>query len=349
MSFADRNSNSEDLFADTRMTFGEHLEDLSKHMWRALYGFLVALLLGFAVSYPVLRFISAPVERQLQQFYDERIQKVQAQLDAGNNPAVEEANAPRPLDLDVNRDELTKALGVPIPAGAAGGEWVKLQVRVNPVPLAIAMARAQQLVYKRPGLSTLGPMEAFMALVKVSFLCGFVLGSPWIFMQLWAFVAAGLYPHEKRLVNVYLPVSIVLFLGGALLCQFLVIPKALEALLWFNYWTDLEPDLRFNEWLSFAILLPVLFGLSFQLPMVMLFLERIGIMAVESYLAKWRIAVFLIWAFAAIVTPIDVFSMASLAVTMCALYGLGIGLCWLNPRNREEDIESPDSQEMVEV
>jgi sec-independent protein translocase protein TatC len=129
----------------------------------------------------------------------------------------------------------------------------------------------------------------------------------------------------------------------------MIIPNALQALLWFNRWTHLEPDIRFNEWLSFAILLPVLFGLSFQLPMIMLFLERIGIMTVESYLAKWRIAVFLIWAFAAVVTPIDVFSMASLALCMSGLYGLGILLCWLNPRKPKEDIETPDPEEMVGV
>jgi len=78
-------------------------------------------------------------------------------------------------------------------------------------------------------------------------------------------------------------------------------------------------------------------------------LERVGIMTAESYIQKWRIAIFLIWAFAAVVTPIDIFSMASLALTMSALYGLGIFLCRLNPRRQEEDIETPDSEEMVEV
>jgi sec-independent protein translocase protein TatC len=134
-----------------------------------------------------------------------------------------------------------------------------------------------------------------------------------------------------------------------LVCQFLVIPKALQALLWFNRWLDLEPEFRFNEWLGFAIMLPVLFGLSFQLPMIMMFLERIGIMTVETYLQKWRIAVFFIHVFAAFVTPVDALSMESLALSMCALYGLGIFLCKFNPHKRDLDVDVPDSEEMVEV
>src|SRR5262249_39318597 len=161
--------------------------------------------------------------------------------------------------------------------------WVTVQTRVHPVQTAINLAEAQRMVYKRPGLSTLSAQESFMAFVKVGFVCGLILGSPWIFLQLWNFVAAGLYPHENRLVNVYLPISLTLFIVGALLCQFFVIPKALQALLWFNHWLDMEPDIRFNEWLSFAILLPVLFGVSFQLPLIMMFLERVGIMTVDAY------------------------------------------------------------------
>ena len=107
--------------------------------------------------------------------------------------------------------------------------------------------------------------------------------------------------------------------------------------------------MRFNEWLSFAILLPVLFGISFQLPMVMYLLERVGIFTVETYVKKWRIAVFAIHVFAAAITPVDILSMESLALGMCALYGLGILLCRLNPKPQEEEVEDEDSEALVEV
>ena len=347
MSFADHHDFSEDLFRDTRMTFGEHLEDLRKHLLRAIAGFAVALLISFIPGWTVLQFISAPVEAEINRFYERRTREVAEGLKEGD-ARLQKLNELKEQTFQVNVADLARAVGVAVPGGDAAREWADVRMRFPPINLAVDLAEGQRLVYKRPGLSTLGPMEAFMAYVKVCIACGLVLGSPWIFYQIWSFVAAGLYPHEKRLVNVYLPFSVVLFIAGALLCQFMVIPKALEALLWFNNWLNLEPELRFNEWLSFAILLPVLFGASFQLPLVMVFLDRLGIMDVQGYVKKWRIAFFLIHLFAAVVTPVDIFSMESLALTMCGLYGLGILLCWLNPHPRVET-EVAEGEEMVEV
>src|SRR5205823_3177156 len=154
---------------------------------------------------------------------------------------------------------------------------------------------------------------------------GFILASPWIFYQIWAFIAAGLYPHEKRLVNVYLPVSLFLFLAGVAVCQFLVLPKAVEALLWFNEWLGLDPDLRLSEWLSFAIMMPVVFGISFQTPLVMLFAYRIGVVDIETFRNKRRLAWFLMAIFAAVITPsVDALSMLFLWVPMGFLYEMGI-------------------------
>jgi sec-independent protein translocase protein TatC len=338
----------DDYFAETRMTFGEHLEDLRVHMWRAIYGFLVAMVVSFIPGWTVLRFIAAPVEQEIQRFYDERVERAAKKL-AEDDAEMKKLDRPREEKLEVNVYELAKVLGVSAPADSTEESWVTITTRVHPLSRAIILNKAQQLIGRRPGLSTLGPLEAFMAYIKVCAMCGLVLASPWIFYQLWSFVAAGLYPHEKRLVNYYLPVSIVLFLIGAVLCQFFVLPKALEALLWFNYWLDLEPDLRFNEWLGFAILLPVLFGVSFQLPMVMVFLDRIGIANLATYQKHWRIAVFLIFGFAAVITPVDAFSMLSLAITMCVLYGMGMLLCWFNARRRPPETGDGEANAMVEV
>src|SRR5207253_7989750 len=137
-----------------------------------------------------------------------------------------------------------------------------------------------------------------------------IIGSPWIFYQIWMFVAAGLYPHEKKLVNVYLPFSVGLFLAGAAVCQFLVMPKAIEVLLSFNDWMGLEPDMRLNEWLSFAMMMPLIFGISFQTPLVMLFTDKIGILEADTYRSYRKIAWFVLAIFAAIITPtVDAVSM----------------------------------------
>src|SRR5262249_11275201 len=197
-------------------------------------------------------------------------------------------------------------------------EYVVLTPEYRPVDFEINNSEARQIVGRRPALSTLNVQEAFVVFFKVAIVTGFVLASPWVFYQIWSFIAAGLYPHEKRYVNVFLPFSLGLFLVGVLVCEFLVMPKAVEALLWFNEWLGLEPDLRLNEWLGFAIWMPVIFGLSFQTPLVMLFLERIGLFNVEAFRGKRRIVWFLMAIFAAVITPsTDAFSMLFLWLPMC--------------------------------
>ena len=172
-------------------------------------------------------------------------------------------------------------------------------------------------------------------------LCGVILGSPWIFYQIWAFIAAGMYPHERAYVYKYLPFSIGLFLIGVLLCQFVVLPGAVKALLGFNSWIDVDPDLRLNEWLGFAIILPLVFGVSFQTPLVMIFLNRIGMFGWESYLSKWRYAMIILAAFSAVITPTpDVITMMYLFIPMFGLYLLGIVICWLFPARHETDLDN---------
>lgn len=445
MSQNDRDLYSDDMFADTRMTFGEHIEDLRTHMIRALKGFALAVVIGFFFAKPVLRFIADPVDRQLLKFNRERAKNAMleakkprskyfqmtfigqqfTQAARGNRPrqlaqALPEEVRPLPYEdlaeqaqllaaaanqalnnqewkdleqiaanLERTAEFLLAAERVPEGqqsqlAELAGrlqneasalkkaakkedGEdcedslgrlgnilgdqgLMKLWVRIDdPVQFFAQHFDVLNQVVKKSGLSTLSVQEAFMAWVKVAMGCGLVLGSPWIFWQIWQFVAAGLYPNEKKLVNVYLPISLVLFLGGVLMCQFMVLPKAIEALLWFNHWLGMEPDLRFNEWLGFAILMPLVFGLSFQLPLVMMFLERIGIVTVDWYWKYWKISFFLIQVFAGIMVPSgDILSMELLAVPMCGLYALGILLCRLNP-HPTYDSDVPDSEEMVGV
>src|SRR5262249_9152272 len=97
-----------------------------------------------------------------------------------------------------------------------------------------AFSETERQLRPRPSMKTMNVTEAFVVYFKVCIYSGIVLASPWIFWQIWSFVAAGLYPHEKRLVHFYLPISLGLFLAGIVACQLIVLPKAIAALLWFN-------------------------------------------------------------------------------------------------------------------
>jgi sec-independent protein translocase protein TatC len=353
-----RDSHDDDLFTDSRMSFGEHIEDLRSHLVRAIVGLVICLTIGFAldavgwktgirwigIGRPMFDVITKPVEKQLIAFYDRRLEKLKKDA-AANDSAADEATKPKPVRMRISPEARAALTGQPVPPDAAPLEVV---VEIAPVDLVEA-TRDVGNVIRPPSLAAMSVTEALMVYFKVSLLCGFVLACPYVFLQIWSFVAAGLYSNEKRLVHVYLPTSVGLFLGGVVLCQFAVIPQSIEALLWFNEWLGIAPDLRLNEWLSFAIMLPLLFGLAFQTPLVMFVLERVGIFSVESYWRFWKVAVFLLGVIAALVLPTpDVVTWLSMWAPLAGLYFLGIGLCRLAQR-RDPHYDVPESDELMEV
>ena len=173
-----------------------------------------------------------------------------------------------------------------------------------------------------------------MIWLKAAFVTGLVLASPYIFYQLWIFVAAGLYPHERRYVYVFVPISAVLFWSGVALAFFGVFRFVLKFLLAFNASMDIDAEPRISEWISLVLMLPVGFGVAFQLPLVMLFLQRLGIFTIEAYTSHWKIAVLVITVLSMLLTPADPMSMLMLGIPLVVLYFLGIAFCRWMPRGR---------------
>ncbi|MFM1902346.1 MAG: hypothetical protein RLZZ440_246 [Planctomycetota bacterium] len=335
----------DDLFQSSTMTFGEHLEELRGCLIRAAAGLMLGVVVGFLVARPVVRLIEEPLRRALGDYYSKRAIETAAGWTGSALPysadEIRDAIENRGLSFElreVHPDRLARALDRPgatadaaadppaaPPAAAAAGPATPGRFDAEGlVPILLWQPLARD---PRVSITTLSAQEAFGIYVKAAILVGIVLASPWIFYQLWMFVAAGLYPHEKRLVHVFLPVSLGLFLAGAFLAFFFVFDFVLDYLLAFNEWLGLDPDPRISEWMSFVLVLPVGFGLGFQLPLVMLFLERIGIVDVAAYVSQWRLAVLVICIVSAILTPADPYSMLFLAAPLCLLYFGGVGLC----------------------
>jgi sec-independent protein translocase protein TatC len=349
----------EDFFKDTRMSFGDHLEELRWRMWRAIKGLGLCLVVGFildgigdrlhlpwlGIGKPMLKIITDPVESQVKEFYHARNQKVreevaQAQPDDKKNTPVEVRTR---VPVQALQDAF-EGLKLKDPDQT----HIEMSLQVRAADIYGGANEGEYYAGNRNFLTGLGVMEAFMVYIKVSLLCGVVIACPWIFYQMWAFIGAGLYPHEKKLVHVYLPFSIFLFMGGCVLCQFLVMPTAVSAMLSFYEWINIDPDLRLNEWLGFAIVMPLVFGISFQTPLVMLFLNRIGVFGWEVYLAKWRYALFILAIFSAVITPsTDVISMLWLFVPTFGLYMVGVLLCYILPP--PQSLLSPVEEEEVGV
>jgi sec-independent protein translocase protein TatC len=347
----------EDLFQSSTMTFGEHLEELRVCLIRASLGLAGAVLVGFFIARPVVHLIEEPLRRALGKYYSERAIETfdtWQPRQAGGPPlpysraeivdAVERHGMSfelREVHPDRLRRVLTPAasdtLVLPSPPAAPAGQAVAGGTATvgssGQVPAFSLDALVPMLLWQplsrdpRVSITTLSAQEAFGIYVKAALLTGVVLASPWIFYQLWTFVAAGLYPHEKRWVWLFLPISVGLFLAGVALAFFFVFDFVLDYLLEFNEWLGLDPDPRISEWLGFVLILPIGFGLGFQLPLVMLFLERIGVFDAATYAAQWRIAVIVIFVVSAILTPADPYSLLFLAIPLCLLYFGGLAIC----------------------
>ncbi len=166
--------------------------------------------------------------------------------------------------------------------------------------------------------------EKFIAYLKLSAVAAVFVSSPLLLYQAWAFVAAGLYDSERRYVLTFAPTSLLSFVSGVLFFYFLMMPFGLKFLLAFGGDAAITPMIQVSEHISFFLTLSLITGLIFELPLVMLFATKIGVVSWEQFAEKRRFAILFGFILAAILTPPDVFTQIMLALPFCFLYEIGI-------------------------
>jgi len=339
-----------DLFDDSTMTFGEHLEALRVHLWKAIVGLVIGSVLAFTFSNYIIVAVQRPVVAVMDEKFGHPGQNAEERtayqtvrdtflqtIGMAAPRAVADEKEDPAMTFRIDARDIAKKLHELAPESYAAPPEEAEPVMIS-VPLAdtefgklVAGMRRESLIPR-----TDGPDEAFMIYMKVSLIVGVIISSPWIFYQLWLFIGAGLYSHERKYVYRYLPMSIGLFLGGVVFCFFLVIPLVLKFLFGFNTWLGLRPEMKISTWITFALMVSVMFGISFQLPLVMLFLERISLVSSKLYRDKRRHAILIIAFVSMVLTPSDPVSMMMMMIPLCILYELGIVLC-----NRRVEKKSP--------
>jgi sec-independent protein translocase protein TatC len=346
----------DDLFKDTSMTFGEHLEELRASLFKAVVALAIGFAIGLLFASWIVGWIQTPLRNALAEYYQEdAVEYLKQHLPADlqneetlaavhklvhEDGLLPEERYVSPMEmLDALREKYPREFSdVNLPHGHSDEPTT---ARASAAAQTFSKENLIRLYVWRPvsederlKLDTLSMQEPFVIYMKAGFLAGAVISSPFVFYFLWQFVAAGLYPHEKRYVYTFLPFSLGLFLCGAAMAFFLVFPPVLSFFLSIgkSLNTDMRP--RLSEWLGFVLLLPLGFGISFQLPLVMLFLERIGVFTVSTYLAKWRLAVLVIAIVAMVLSPGgDPYSMMFMLLPLVGLYFGGVALCkWMPPR-----------------
>jgi len=187
-----------------------------------------------------------------------------------------------------------------------------------------------------------GVVSPFLVPIKVTVLAATALALPWILYQIWAFVAPGLYRHERRLVLPLVTASTLLFYVGAAFCYFVVFGQAFPAIQRMApISVAVSPDIE--AYLDFVITMFLAFGVAFEVPVVVIILARMGLVSVAQ-LKSWRTYfVVAAAAVAGLVTPPDPVSMLALLLPMCLLYEIGIWAAVLFLRHTQAPQEAPES------
>jgi sec-independent protein translocase protein TatC len=216
------------------------------------------------------------------------------------------------------RDRLVKAsIGIALICAA---------LMLWPGPAAIYDYIARPMIAALPVGSKMiatGVIAPFLVPMKVTLVIAFILALPWVFYQLWAFIAPGLYTHEKKLVLPLVLSSSLLFMGGVAFCYFFVFGRV------FKFIGDFAPSSiavtpDIENYLDFVMSMCLAFGATFEVPVVVVILVRMGVVSVAKLKEVRPYAIVGAFVIAAIVTPPDVVSQLALALPMCLLFELGL-------------------------
>jgi sec-independent protein translocase protein TatC len=296
------------------MTFGEHLEELRRRIIVGLLGLLVVFIVAFVFQDELLRFYAQPFERA-RASVNEQLRKDWEQQKHGSAPATRLV------------DEI----------------WKELRDKPGLIDAAtrdrLDAIQGKELEEKPPQLDKLQSLatgEAFAAYMLVCMLTALLVAAPILIWQLWGFVAAGLYEHERKLVLSVLPFSLLLFFMGFAFGYFVLAELSVRFLISYGDVSLVTPHVAVGAYLGLLFLLLLVMGLVFQVPLIMTVLASVGLASPEFFQRKRRHCILAIFIIAAIITPPDYVSQLLVAGPMLLLFELGVWLSKGAARRRAE-------------
>lgn len=193
------------------------------------------------------------------------------------------------------------------------------------------------------GLIYTGPLDKFMAHIKIAFVCGIIISCPlWLF-QVWKFVAPGLYVNERKYTVGFIFSGTVLFLLGSAFSYWVVLPMAFHFLM--NFGGDIDkPMISIDQYLGFFTQMCLMFGVSFELPLIISVLGMMGLVSHQFLKEKRRYAVMILAIASAIITPPDLMSMLMMLVPMIGLYELGVIVVGLIEKKRASQLRQNERE-----
>lgn len=292
---------------DSPMTLGEHLDDLRKRVMYALSAVVALAILAYTYKDLVMSVLLRP-------FY------YAVQNTAGD-----------PLSLDQLGALLERIRG-----------WLTTQICngspcFSPAEVDATVATWRRFFAAGSGLIFTHPTEAFFGYIKLSFFVGLLLGMPIVLYQIWRFVVPALYQKERKYMLNFLVFGSLLFYGGAAYCFWIILPLALTFLVGVGQ-PYLVPMFTLNNYISFVMFLMLIFGLCFEVPLVMFLVVKMGLVQRQTLVKQWRIIFLGAFVVAAVLTPTpDMVTQVALGGSMIVLYVVGLVLTrFAQPRSEAE-------------
>nr|WP_062106552.1 twin-arginine translocase subunit TatC [Bacillus niameyensis] len=186
------------------------------------------------------------------------------------------------------------------------------------------------------------PTDPFKVYMQMTFLLGFLLTSPVILYQLWAFISPGLLERERKVTLAYIPVACILFLTGLSFSYFVLFPFVIKFMLNLSGNMDIQTTIGISEFFQFLFQITIPFGILFQLPVVILFLTRLGIITPEFLSKVRKYAYFVLLVIAAFITPPDLLSHMMVTVPLLILYEISVWISKIGYKKSKAAAEQKD-------
>jgi sec-independent protein translocase protein TatC len=286
-----------------RMSFGDHLDELRSRLIKALLAIVVAVVAILPFKEGVQSIIIEPYRVQWRiGFLDHMagLEAIEAAAKAAEAP-IDEEEAGFLRYIRQHRDTIL--------SGDKKYTFILPQMTGFHLPYSL---------FATDGLADI------MSFMWASLVFALVLASPIVIWQVWAFLAAGLYPHERKVFYRYFPFMVVLMAAGVVFGYAVALPYSLGFLVKLMDPSMVGAIFSVGQFLTLELALTGAMGLVFQLPLVMVALQRIGLVSHAAFIRNWRMTIMIIFLVAAIVTPPEPVSMILMATPMLLLYGLGL-------------------------
>jgi sec-independent protein translocase protein TatC len=337
---------------ESSMSFLDHLDELRKRLMRIAGFVFIAFVLSWIFSDKIYDFLQVPVRQAM---INAKLRTAQSFPDITLQPLAE---VPEGTELFFNLPKDFNIGGVLVAQGTT--LLVKVQHNANGVAeLALAklwLVNANTVVKegfvippelydakstylgKDNQLVTGTVQGAFNLYIMVAFFAAIFFAVPFILIQAWGFIAPGLYPHEKKYAAPLIIMATICFIGGCAFAYYIAFPRAADFLLSVATQGNIQPLITIDEYLSLIMTIMLGLGVVFEIPAIVFFLARMGLVTYKLLLKVWRIALIVIFIIAAILSPTtDVPNLLVFAAPMMLLYILSVGIAWIFHKDRKTE------------